>query len=293
VNDERNGYPGAPPGWYPDPAGGPGQRWWDGYAWNEAVILPTPPPPPGGSGTGYVTPGYVPPTPYGPNNYYRAPDPRTLAADEFRLSPIARIAFAVPGVYLLVNLITLRSNAGEYRTFGHDFHLAMQAAQNNQPAPVLNVPNQFNGSIAGLSTVVGLCTVAAVVFACIWQFRAASTARALGYPAHHRPGWGVAFWFIPIVSYWMPYQAIRDTLPIGDPHRPLVLRWWLAVIASQTLGGAAVCTALFSTSASLVVSLFGGISCLAVVMTAPRVVMAVTQNHMAALTQPHPTGVTG
>ena len=36
---EHSGYPGAPPGWYPDPAGGPGQRWWDGYAWTEATVL--------------------------------------------------------------------------------------------------------------------------------------------------------------------------------------------------------------------------------------------------------------
>ena len=34
---DQSGYPGAPPGWYPDPAGGPAQRWWDGYAWNEAT----------------------------------------------------------------------------------------------------------------------------------------------------------------------------------------------------------------------------------------------------------------
>jgi len=24
---------GAPPGWHPDPFGGPGLRWWDGTAW--------------------------------------------------------------------------------------------------------------------------------------------------------------------------------------------------------------------------------------------------------------------
>ena len=38
---EHSGYPGAPPGWYPDPAGGPGQRWWNGYAWTEATVLPS------------------------------------------------------------------------------------------------------------------------------------------------------------------------------------------------------------------------------------------------------------
>src|SRR4051794_10703916 len=28
-------------GWYPDPAGGPSQRWWDGYQWTAATQLLT------------------------------------------------------------------------------------------------------------------------------------------------------------------------------------------------------------------------------------------------------------
>ncbi len=59
---EHDGYPGAPPGWYPDPAGGPGQRWWDGYAWTDPTVLPQHPPPPPWAG---AVPPQGPPSPGG------------------------------------------------------------------------------------------------------------------------------------------------------------------------------------------------------------------------------------
>jgi hypothetical protein len=286
MDEQRTGYPGAPPGWYPDPAGGTGRRWWDGYAWSEAVVLPTqapvPPPPP---------PGYGPPG-LGPDASRYAAPPRpapgaatALAAVELRLAPAARVAYAVPGIYLFVNLISIRVNAAQYRALGHQFDLAMKAAQHNRPAPPLVAPDQFNGPIGALTTVVGLCAIAAVVIACIWQARAASTARALGYPAHHRPGWGVAFWFIPIVNYWMPYQAIRDCLAPDNPGRPLVLRWWLTVVTMWTLTWVAAITACFSESAALVVVLCGGLACLGTVATSPRVVASITGAHQAAVSR--------
>ncbi len=33
---------GVPPGWYPDPMGGGGERWWDGIAWSESFTRPAP-----------------------------------------------------------------------------------------------------------------------------------------------------------------------------------------------------------------------------------------------------------
>lgn len=38
--------PPPPPGWYPDPAGTPGTRWWDGRGWTEHVQQPAAPPAP-------------------------------------------------------------------------------------------------------------------------------------------------------------------------------------------------------------------------------------------------------
>jgi hypothetical protein len=39
--------PDVPPDWYPDPAGLPARRWWDGSAWTEHTAPLGPPPPPG------------------------------------------------------------------------------------------------------------------------------------------------------------------------------------------------------------------------------------------------------
>ena len=38
-----NPQPAVPAGWYPDPAGGGGQRWWDGTQWSEHVAPPAAP----------------------------------------------------------------------------------------------------------------------------------------------------------------------------------------------------------------------------------------------------------
>jgi uncharacterized protein DUF4328/uncharacterized protein DUF2510 len=287
MSDEQSGYPGAPPGWYPDPAGGPGQRWWDGYAWTDAVVMPTSPPPPPttqhwaapGYGRGYDATAGVPLTQWAPT----PSNPAGLVDRELWITPIGRWALAFPALYYLCLILFFRVYSSQFRNIGHQYRVVMDAARNGQQnLPHINIP-QFGGPMLTVVNLVDLCTLAAVIVACIWQFRAAQSARSLGFPAHHSPGWGVAFWFIPIVSLWMPYQAIRDCLPPDDPHRPLVLHYWLSLLGMEIVSVAVAIVSLLSPSTALVLSIPALLLCLSVVATAPRVVAAIASAHRAAL----------
>lgn len=52
MSDEQSNPPTHPPDWYPDPAGEPLERWWDGAGWTDhtrpLTAAPLPPPPSGG-----------------------------------------------------------------------------------------------------------------------------------------------------------------------------------------------------------------------------------------------------
>ncbi len=273
---EHSGYPGAPPGWYPDPAGGPGQRWWNGYSWTEATILPSHPPPPPWAA---ASPPTVPASQVAPwavaSERLTTYNASGLVDNELAMVPVARAAVVMPAVYYLVNLIVQRANAGQLRSIGHQFRVDWHDAQNGTTPP----PYHGSGGISAVSLIVGLLAVAAVVVACIWQHRAASAARALGIPSRRSPAWGVGSWFVPVVNLWIPYSAIRDCLPPDDPHRPRVLHWWIAWLVAASVSGAAGICALFSTGAALALSIPAALACLAVIAWAPGIVTAVAAAH--------------
>jgi hypothetical protein len=280
VSDDSGGYPGAPPGWYADPAGGPGQRWWDGYSWTEATVLPSVPPPPTPPPSAYP-PAPPPPPAYGaPQPWVPRPsDARDLVGLELRISPWARFAIAFPAILTLADLIGWVAVASQWRNFGHQFHLAINAAQNNQTAPVPTAPEPFGGFTA----VFFLCAIGAIVVECVWQFRAARAARAMGLPAKRSPGWGVGFWFIPVVNLWMPYQAIRDCLAHDDPNRAMVLRYWLLYLGMGLGTALTIIGLMVSTPVGVVFALGAGLCALGVLAAAPRVVMSIAVAHRAAV----------
>jgi hypothetical protein len=201
--------------------------------------------------------------------------------DEQRLVRMARVAVVMPAIYYLVTLVLQRVNANQLRAIGHQFRVDWHDAQNGITPPPYHGPSGYNPG----NVIVGLLTVGAVIVACIWQHRAASAGKALGIPSRRSPAWGVGSWFVPVVSLWVPYSAIRDCLPPDDPNRRRVLHWWIAWLAAAFLCAAAGACALFSTGAALVVSVPAALACLAVIAWAPGIVTAIASAHREAMSR--------
>jgi Domain of unknown function (DUF4328)/Protein of unknown function (DUF2510) len=278
---DHSGYPGAPPGWYQDPAGGPGQRWWDGYAWTEATVLPQHPPPPPWAEAGAPQ---GPPAQLAPwvtaSERLSSHSATQRVDDERRRMPLARFAVAMPGVYFLVTLLLQRVNADQLRAAGHQFRIDWHDAQNGITPPSYHAQSN---ALTPVGLLVGVLTVVAVIFACMWQHKAATAGRAVGIPARHSPAWGVGSWFVPVVNLWIPYAAVRDCLPEGHPQRSRVLQWWIAWLLASLLSTVAGVCALFSTGTALVLSVPAALACLAVIAWAPGIVVAIAAAHEEAL----------
>jgi Domain of unknown function (DUF4328) len=145
-----------------------------------------------------------------------------------------------------------------------------------------------------ITPVLALINVAAFVLFLVWQHRAASTARSLGYPARRSPALGVGGWFIPVCNFWFPYQALRDCLPPGHLARRMVLHMWLWWVALQCVSVAAVTLLYFGpTQVALAIRDVGAFATVIYAYLAIKVVTAIYADHRRILYPHEPTDPDG
>ncbi|MGH9089026.1 MAG: DUF4328 domain-containing protein, partial [Acidimicrobiales bacterium] len=188
---------------------------------------------------------------------------------------VAIVAFAA----VTVGGAVLRlADAAALAAYFHWVRVAWHAAQAGARAPT--PPSQSAGYVtyAYLSLLV---KGAAGVLFLVWQHRAAKAARWLGLPGRHTPGWGIAFWFVPVANFWCPYQALRDCLPPGHPSRRLTLRCWLLYLAAGLTATASYVVAAFSRPAGIVLLAVLALLWLSVLVLGHRLIAAVGDAHRA------------
>lgn len=195
-------------GWYPDPQGPGLLRWWDGSAWTAHVQPPA------------------------PSAYALLPDPRADLEEVLKAGRVAGIALLVSaglsGVMMLGMVVLVPVAVRLVRDFLTQVQTAAADGSGTVPFPV--TPGWMIGVQAVLSAV-NLAQWVVIILEVIWVYRATMFVRRAGRPTQLSPGWAVAGFFVPVVSFWFPYVAVRDLLR-GSPAVRLVGWWWGSSLAS-------------------------------------------------------------
>jgi hypothetical protein len=226
-----------PAGWYPDPeAGGTAWRWWDGVRW--APQLPT-----------YAY-GYGPPQTYGVAPAYLAEKYRAATS---KFGNWLRWAMLANMVSFLLIAVTM---AATFRGKGFDL---LHNDQFGQP--------EISDRVAALQLVtlpLGLVAYAYLGTFIAWIFQAGKFAEARGWPAARGRTLGAFSTLIPIVQWWWPYEALRDSYPPGTRH-PVLLRWWVSYLVAQ-----------FVSVPMFFAALFGNATVIAAAILLPGIALAIS-----------------
>ena len=90
-----------------------------------------------------------------------------------------------------------------------------------------------------LSLVSGGISILTWIFFLVWMHQAAKNVRAFGQTGlEYTLGWCVGWWFIPFMSLWKPFDAMREIWKASDPESvgPSAQRSWMFSPVPATLG---------------------------------------------------------
>ncbi len=144
---------------------------------------------------------------------------RSLAYD---MRPLTKALVILLWIYFGMEALSLLSNVLEIQLLMREEFTEAEGALND-------MRQVFIGLIFLL-----LYLVTAIVFL-IWQFRVCKNSRSLGAKKlRYTPGWSIAYYFIPIVWLFRPYQVMKENWKVSlnpakwtrQPGTPLLGWWW-------------------------------------------------------------------
>lgn len=259
-----------PAAWYPDPAGSPGLRYWDGTAWTAHTAYTDGP-------SAVAATRTVAPRP--------DLDGARLFATERRLAGWLRLLLPVAGIalaaYLMIAEITMYAIGPGWR---REMRRFFRDTSGSPKPPTLRIPDSLVQDLRVLQRISDVSllvlVVVGVVFI-IWLGTAGKVALAEGRLPRRAPWLGAWSFAIPILHLWWPYIATRDLLDREDPERRFVGRWWALWIAAsvvQVAVGVAILLGLPMLAATIA-TIIVGLTALAAAFAAVRVVGAVGRSH--------------
>jgi hypothetical protein len=118
-------------------------------------------------------------------------------------------------------------------------------------------------SVAGMSSIALLAaTLITMVLVSRWIMRVNANAHSFSDSMSITPGWNVGWFFVPIATFWKPFQGLRETWQAStDPHDPLsvpvpaVMRWWWGLwLVTSILGNISFRLSLGATTADTLIA---------------------------------------
>jgi hypothetical protein len=181
---------------------------------------------------------------------------------------------------LVASILQVACSLIVFASFADTFSKALDdaAAGRRSTTPTMaNDPLTLTANL--LSNLLGIVLLVVGVLFLIWFHKALTNARSLGLPLTRSPGWGVAGFFIPIVSLWFPYQSMRDLFPPTHPARGLVGRWWATYLGAGFAGFVTFIVALFSPVAGWMIGVVTAGLYVVAAVTARQLIAASTDAH--------------
>jgi hypothetical protein len=140
---------------------------------------------------------------------------------------LAKLAVATQALLLACGVISLVTIAVE--AFGISAVTAYLDGDDSA-IELINGYDQVTPAISILSAVAVLATGALWA---IWQYR---VAKQVPGRTRRSPGWHAGSWFVPVISFWFPYQNISDLWQaIGRARPTWQILWWLCWAGSNVV----------------------------------------------------------